>query len=123
MKKLSGNHEREIEVRHLPRAIDGQSATLVVAIAREELIGSVEVFCGGHVARVRSLFVRPDQRRNRIATRMLFDCYAIAKRAGCTSVTLTCRRKNKVAGALYTKAGFIIFDENDESFDLVRSLL
>jgi ribosomal protein S18 acetylase RimI-like enzyme len=95
-----------IKLHRLERVIDGERYTVISAMLRGEFVGTVEVQCVHERAHIYFLFVAPAARRRGVATKLLEDCCAVAKRSGCKDVQLACSKTNKAALSLYLKRGF-----------------
>ncbi|HMJ04770.1 MAG TPA: GNAT family N-acetyltransferase [Chthoniobacterales bacterium] len=106
----------------LDRAIEGSETTLIVAVEKNELIGSVEIRLGQLVAGIRALNVVQHHRRKGLGWTLLQRCLEIATNHGCESIGLTCWRSNTAAVALYRRGGFIVTAEQGHELELIKPL-
>lgn len=72
---------------------------------------------------ISDVVVEPELRRQGIATFMLQECVKKAREAGKEAVTLSVRRKNEAAVALYRKLGFVVTLTSEETFWMSRTLM
>jgi len=80
--------------------VDGQPAGLAVCFV------GFSTFAGRKLLNVHDLAVLPEYRRLGVATKLLEQIAAEARRIGCCRVTLEVRTDNAVARSLYRRCGF-----------------
>lgn len=78
---------------------------------------------GQRVAEFFRLFVREDERRKGHARKLLTECIAIAKAAGCESLSCYVKPRNHVAQWFYQRLGFnVVFIFGDGDLCMSRAL-
>jgi GNAT superfamily N-acetyltransferase len=96
------------------RAIIGNPAVGRILVAREagavvgmaNLLFTVSTACGGRVAWLEDLIVRPERRGGGLGAALLEAAVAAARAAGCLRLTLLADRSNAAAIRFYQRHGF-----------------
>ncbi len=70
------------------------------------LLFTVSTACGGKVAQLEDMVIRPDMRRKGLGSRLLHAAIEHATREGCLRVTLLTDRANEAAIRFYQRNGF-----------------
>lgn len=98
-------------------ATRARTATVLVAVDGDRILGSATLEIGGRVddddpplapdeAHLRMLGVDPGARRRGVARALIEDCIARAERAGRTRLTLNTTRRMAAAQVMYEAMGF-----------------
>lgn len=90
--------EEELQRRH--------DRAYLVALEDGEVVGYAGVQLLGEDAHITNVAVRPDRRRRGIASRLVIELIAEARRREATAATLEVRTSNGAARALYRRLGF-----------------
>jgi GNAT superfamily N-acetyltransferase len=70
------------------------------------ILYTISTACGGRVAIVEDMIVRPERRNQGIGSLLLSEAIALARGAGCSRITLLTDRTNSSAIGFYQRHGF-----------------
>jgi ribosomal-protein-alanine N-acetyltransferase len=84
----------------------GRTRTYLVAVQGTAVIGYGGVMCYAEEAHVTTIAVDPEQQRQKIGTRVLYELIKEAREMGAESVSLEVRMSNWGAQRMYGKFGF-----------------
>jgi ribosomal-protein-alanine N-acetyltransferase len=84
----------------------GRTRTYLVAVQGNAVIGYGGVMCYAEEAHVTTIAVDPEQQRQKIGTRVLYELIKEAREMGAESVSLEVRMSNWGAQRMYGKFGF-----------------
>jgi GNAT superfamily N-acetyltransferase len=113
----------EVSVERLDIAIDGHESNLLCAFRDGVFIGFVRLLRDGATAEMQLLFVRPVERRNGVARKLVEHCAWIAKSTGAPALSAVMQKGNEVAAQFYAALGFIVAYEFDDASQLLVKTL
>ena len=92
----------------IPAKLAVQPELFLVAIAHERVVGTVMGGYDGHRGWVYALAVKPDQRRQGIASALMAELETRLRALGCEKLNLQVRTKNSQVLALYQHLGYTV---------------
>jgi len=111
-------------IEYFEMEVDG--VTVFQPLARDlkgELAGTCQMADDDADVFVRTLFVRPEYRRQKVARTLLQWCYAKAKSRGKRMLFLYCKKDNHPGNALYDSVGFAKMDSEEDPENYIRSII
>jgi GNAT superfamily N-acetyltransferase len=78
------------------------------AVGMVNILYTISTACGGRVAIVEDMIIRPDKRSNGLGSSLLAAAIELAHAEGCLRITLLTDRTNAPAIRFYQRHGFVI---------------
>jgi ribosomal protein S18 acetylase RimI-like enzyme len=94
-------------VKDIGRKLRVNSDWLLVAVIRNQVVGSVMIGYEGHRGWINYLAVDPSLRRLGIGRRLMEQAEEILRKAGCPKINLQVRSENKQAADFYAGLGYL----------------
>lgn len=120
-----------ITINRLDATFESKAVTTLIATRPALVSGPSNVVIVGMVqlqhehlrcARVRQLYVVPEEREKGIASKLLDTCAEIAKRSQCESIGLLVNIKNERAQAIYKLKGYVLAYADETDFIMGKRL-